>query len=84
MRRLPVLAKVGCLAHLGALICLAVAFERRDSGVFEGAYFNRSVGEPATAGVFIGGQTAPWLIAAAVLLIIGTALFVRAAWSSDR
>jgi hypothetical protein len=78
VRRMPALTKAACVAHIGALICLAVAFDRRNS--FEGAYFNRSVGAPANAGVFVGrSDMTPWLIAAAALLVIGTAAFVRAA-----
>ena len=68
-------ARVGLLANLLALACIGVAFVRRDQGTVEGAYFNRSSGGGGSGDTFVisSANLTPWLVAAAVLLILGTA-----------
>ena len=49
--------RVALALFVASLACLLVAFLRRhsyedSSGLIEGAYFNRSVGAPAYAGIF--------------------------------
>jgi hypothetical protein len=66
----------GVAANIGSLVCIAVAYTKRDDLSVEGAYLNRSVGEPAYAGV-VSSSTAPWLVAAAALVVVGTLLLAR-------
>jgi hypothetical protein len=64
---------VGLTAQAAAAACVAVAYAKRDAVVVEGAYFNRSVSGDAAV-VAISGDIGPWLIAALVLLIVGTSV----------
>jgi hypothetical protein len=64
---------VGFTAQAAAAACVAVAYAKRDSVVVDGAYFNRAVGGDAAA-VAISGDIGPWLIAALVLLMVGTSV----------
>ena len=66
---------LGLVANGGALACIAVAFFKRNDVVVEGAYFNRSVGDGSGDSFAVtSANLTPWLVGAAVLLIVGTIL----------
>ena len=76
MPRTPT-ARGGLLANALALACIVIAFAKRDQGTVEGAYLNRSVGGGSGDTFVVStANLTPWLIAAAVLLILGTALLI--------
>ena len=77
--------RLGVALNAIAVSCIAVALFAKDRKPIEGAYFNRSVGEPAFAGVYSGDYLAtrtPWLIAALILVALGTAILVQTGRSS--
>jgi hypothetical protein len=72
-------------AFAAALACGAVAVIQRDECLIEGAYFNRSVGAPAYAGVFEPGCTGfslanpnLWLGAAVAFAVMSVAILAAA------
>lgn len=70
--------RFGVAANALGVACIVIALVKRDDVTIEGAYFNRSVGAPAYEGVFISGPSiVPWLVAAALLVVAGTALLLR-------
>ncbi len=68
------MARAGLSANVLALSCIVIAFIKRDQATVEGAYFDRSVGGDSL--VVSTANLTPWLIAAAVLLVLGTAALV--------
>lgn len=84
MRRLPRIAWAALATHAAALACLVVAhLERGVSAETVFAQFDpddETIGFPKDDEVLFENVAAmPWLVAAAVLLVIGTALLLRAA-----
>ena len=78
------IARAGLAAHVVALACIVVAIVKRNQGSVEGAYFNRSVGGGDGDGFIVTTvDLTPWLVAAAVLLVLGTAALVAAARRSS-
>lgn len=75
--RLGALAHSGIAANAAALACVIWALVNTHDGAIEGAYFNRAVGSDAV--VLASYPVTPWLIAAAVLIVLGTAALVLAA-----
>jgi hypothetical protein len=55
---------------------VGVALIKRDDVTVDGAYFNRSVGSPASAFAVDQSNIVPWLVAAICLTLVGTALLV--------
>ena len=78
------------LCQLLALASLVVAYTQRDGVTIEGAYFTRDTDDPGSfalepgAYATSGSPATPWLIAAAALLVAGTALLVLAALRRSR
>ena len=78
LQRLPVASRAGLLAHLAAFACLVVAYLKRNDLTLRGPLFgalDRICNASTTTAT-------PWLIAAAALLVVGTALFVLGATRS--
>ena len=72
---------VAVAANAASLACLVVAAVRWETRGWEGAYFNRSVGADAAAGSALGWwelPQAPWLLASALLLVVGLGALLRA------
>jgi hypothetical protein len=68
------IAKSGLMANAAALGCIVVAFVKRDQGTVEGAYLNRSVGGGSGDTFVVStANLTPWLVAATILLVLGTA-----------
>ena len=70
----------GALANAAALVCLVVAYLRRDHVAVEGVYFNQSVGASDHQLTVASGNSS-WLIAAGVLVFVGTSTLI---WASTK
>jgi hypothetical protein len=68
--------RAGIASNVLGVICVVVALVKRDDVAVEGAYFNRSVGSPASAFAVDQPDIVPWLVAAVCLTLVGTALLV--------
>ena len=68
--------RLGIAANASAIVCIVIALVKRDDVKVEGAYFNRSVGDSESVFAVTQPNIVPWLIAAAVLVLVGTALLV--------
>ena len=79
MHRFSVVLVAGVVCQLLALASLVVAYAQREDVAIEGAYFGRDVTAYATS-----GTVGPWLVAAAALVVAGTALLVVAALRRSR
>jgi hypothetical protein len=78
MRRLSKLAWFAVASHIAAVGCIVVVLVNWGSGGIEGAYFSRSVGDPAVVSSITPFDPVPWLAAGLALLVAGTAAFVTA------
>jgi hypothetical protein len=74
----PQLVYAGVVVQLAALGLLAVAYSKRHDATVEGAYFNRSPGVD-TAAYATSSDVGPWILAAGMLVTLGTAL-MAAGW----
>lgn len=68
---------MGIAANALAVVCIVIALVRRGDATVEGAYFNRSEGDSASAFALSQPNIVSWLIAAAVLVVVGTVAFLR-------
>jgi uncharacterized membrane protein len=77
------LLPIGIGLHLAALACVVIAYEKRNTVSIEGAYFNRSTGEPARTAVF-WQHISGWLLAASILIAAAGVVFVLNARAQRR
>jgi hypothetical protein len=69
------LTAFGLGLHGAALALLVVAYCKADDGELEGAYFG---GSESVEVITSGAVDRPWIIAAAVLLVVGSAALAAA------
>lgn len=70
----------GAIANAAAVLCVVVAYVKRDDLTIEGAYFNESVGASQEQ-LAVSAGSSPWLLAAGALVLVGTSALV---WASHR
>lgn len=68
--------RIGITANALGVVCIVIALVKRGDATVEGAYFDRSEGDPASAFAVSQPNIVPWLIAALVLVAVGTALLL--------